>query len=439
MRQAPIRNQLPKMTLLPVFFALLLLPGSDLLMGQIQSRAQEIQSARAEKMAHLWPERESPLVQRVDQLLERGLLEGAQTGQGANGWQAVLGGMRSGQGMTVGLGYRRSDLFKERLGFRTTFRGTIKLASLVDFQLFFPKLQTENAFLNLYAKYENSPQIDFYGNGPDSSEDDRSSYRLETATVSFNAGYELFGFLGLGITGSLINVHTGPGKRGGFPSTDEKLPEFGCTVSCFDPGSAPGLGEDTYYGGFGGFMFIDYLDSRAGPRSGGLYGYRVRQFTDLDLEKFSFRQVDFELQQYIPYFNKTRVIALRALATLAFEKNGNTIPFYAQPKVGGNDSLRGFQRYRFYDKHALVLTAEHRWHAFSGLDMALFVDAGKVASRKADLDFNNLEVSYGFGFRFKLNEAYFMRIDFAGGREGLRFMWTFSDIFKVREQGSLQF
>ena len=439
MRQAPIRNQLPEMTLLLGFFALLLLPGSDLLMGQVQSRAQEIQSARAEKMAHLWPERESPLVQRVDELLERGLLEGAQTGQGANGWQAVLGGMRSGQGMTVGLGYRRSDLFKERLGFRTTFRGTIKLASLVDFQLFFPKLQTENAFLNLYAKYENSPQIDFYGNGPDSSEDDRNSYRLETATVSFNAGYELFGFLGLGITGSLINVHTGPGKRGGFPSTDEKLPEFGCTVSCFDPGSAPGLGEDTYYGGFGGFMFIDYLDSRAGPRSGGLYGYRVRQFTDLDLEKFSFRQVDFELQQYIPYFNKTRVIALRALATLAFEKNGNTIPFYAQPKVGGNDSLRGFQRYRFYDKHALVLTAEHRWHAFSGLDMALFVDAGKVASRKADVDFNNLEVSYGFGFRFKLNQAYFMRIDFAGGREGLRFMWTFSDIFKVREQGSLQF
>ena len=186
-------------------------------------------------------------------------------------------------------------------------------------------------------------------------------------------------------------------------------------------------------------MFIDYLDSQHGPRSGGLYGYRASQYTDLGLKKFSYRQVDFELQQYIPYFNKTRVIALRALATLAFENSGNTIPFYSQPKVGGNDSLRGFQRYRFHDKHALALTAEHRWHAFSGLDMALFVDAAKVVSRKADIDFNNLEISYGFGFRFKMNEAYFMRIDFAGGREGLRFMWTFSDIFKLRQQGSLQF
>ncbi len=62
-----------------------------------------------------------------------------------------------------------------------------------------------------------------------------------------------------------------------------------------------------------------------------------------------------------------------------------------------------------------------------------------MASRKANLDFTDLEVSYGFGFRFKLNEAYFMRIDFAGGREGLRFMWTFSDIFKLRRQGYLQF
>jgi len=417
------------MTLLLGFFALLFLPGSDPLMGQIQSRTQEIQSSRADKMAHLWPERESPLVQQVNTLVERGLLEGAQTGMGANGWQIVLGGMRSGQGFTVGLGYRRSDLFNDKLGFRTTFRGTLKWASLVDFQLTFPKLQTERAFLYLRAAYENSPQIDFYGKGPDSSEDDRTSYRLETAHFNVNAGYRLFGFLGLGITGSMVNVHTGPGKRGGVPSTDE----------IFDQDSAPGLGEDTYFANAGGFMFIDYLDRPQGPRSGGLYGFRARQFTDMDLEKFSFRQVDFEAQQYIPYFNKTRVIALRAMATLTFENSGNTIPFYAQPKVGGNNSLRGFQRYRFYDKHALVLTAEHRWHAFSGLDMAMFVDAGKVASRRADLDFTDLEVSYGFGFRFKLNEAYFMRIDVAGGQEGLRFMWTFSDVFKLREQGSLQF
>jgi len=59
MSQAPIRKQLPKPILLLGFLALLLFAHVDLLMGQVQSRAQEIQSARADKMAHLWPERRS--------------------------------------------------------------------------------------------------------------------------------------------------------------------------------------------------------------------------------------------------------------------------------------------------------------------------------------------------------------------------------------------
>ena len=371
---------------------MLFLPGSPLLGQQFKTRAEEIEQARRDKRARLWRETESPIVQKVNTLVERGLLDGVTSGMGSNGWQVVLGGTRSGQGMSVGLGYRRTDLFGDRLGFRTTFRGTPQLASLVDFELNFPKLETERVFVNFHAKYENSPQVDFYGKGPDSSQQDRTSYRLETVGFDFNAGYRIFRYLNAGVTGSFVSVHTGPGKRGGVPSTDE----------IFDFSSAPGLREDTNYLGVGGFMFLDFRDNPQGPRSGGLYGARVRQFSDRDVEKFSFRQIDWEAQQYFPYFNKTRVIALRAVATFSFENDGNTIPFYAQPKLGGNDSLRGFDRYRFYDKHALLVSAEHRWHTFSGMDMAAFIDAGKVASRKADMDFSDLEVSAGFGFRFKL-------------------------------------
>ena len=75
---------------------------------------------------------------------------------------------------------------------------------------------------------------------------------------------------------------------------------------------------------------------------------------------------------------------------------------------------------------------QHRWHAFSGLDMALFVDAGKVIPRKADIDFGNLKYSGGIGFRARIQGNVFMRIDFAGGPEGFRWMWTFSDIYKHR-------
>ena len=140
------------------------------------------------------------------------------------------------------------------------------------------------------------------------------------------------------------------------------------------------------------------------------------------------------MQQYVPYFNKNRVIAFRVFAEITSEEgvDDSVIPFYLQPKLGGNDNLRGFQRYRFYDNQAIIVNVEHRWYASSALDMAIFVDVGKVAPRLKDVDFSELEWNAGIGFRFKVQDAYIMRIDFAAGREGFRWMWTFSDIFKTK-------
>src|SRR5262245_22655752 len=90
-----------------------------------QTRADVIRQERQEKEAELWPERQSPFVDRVNTLVERGFKEGLDSGQGANGPQIVLGGMRSGQGFSAGVGYRRSDLWRDRLGYRATVRGTV--------------------------------------------------------------------------------------------------------------------------------------------------------------------------------------------------------------------------------------------------------------------------------------------------------------------------
>ena len=66
------------------------LPAQD---RQPKTREEAIEQARRDKMARLWPERESPLADQVNQLVERGLLDGFESGKGANGWQIVLGGM----------------------------------------------------------------------------------------------------------------------------------------------------------------------------------------------------------------------------------------------------------------------------------------------------------------------------------------------------------
>ena len=125
------------------------------------------------------------------------------------------------------------------------------------------------------------------------------------------------------------------------------------------------------------------------------------------------------MQKYVPYFNGGRVLAFGASAVLSFPKEDNAVPMYLQPTLGGSDELRGFAPYRFKDYHSVNLTAEHRWHAFSLLDMALFADAGKVVPLKRDVDVSHLHYSGGIGFRWRIRSAIVSRIDFAVSSEGL--------------------
>ena len=186
-----------------------------------------------------------------------------------------------------------------------------------------------------------------------------------------------------------------------MPSLDEEFTED----------EAPGFGIDTWYSRWGGFIEVDYRDLPSGPRSGGYYATKIRQYTDEGNGVFDFSQLVFEFQQYIPYFNKNRVIAVRALVEITSEldeinSGDSVIPFYLQPKLGGNDNLRGFQRYRFYDNQAIIVNVEHRWHASSVLDMAIFADAGKVAPGSKTSTSATSSGASAWAFRFKVQDAY---------------------------------
>jgi len=386
------------------------------------TRAEEIDMARRDKQARLWPERESPLVRQANDLVERGFREGVEDGYGANGPQFVLGGMRSGHGMSFGAGYRKTDIWGERIGVRTTARMTLHGAYMVDARVTLQGLEFGRSFSNIYAKYEKSPRMDFYGLGPDSRQDDRSSYKLEDLSADAQFGIALADHWRIGLTGGYVSTETGPGHRPDVPSTTDE----------FTPPEAPGIGLGRIdFARGGGFLVFDYRERSSGTRRGGVYGVQWRQYVDRTHDLFDFRQAELEFQQYVPYFNETRVVAFRAAATLSFQEDGQLVPVFFMPTIGGNNDLRGFQRYRYHDNHSFFVGVEHRWYIFRGLDMAVFADAGKVIPRKAALDFSDLEASWGLGFRTRLRDAVIMRTDFAVGREGFRVIWTFSDIFKM--------
>jgi hypothetical protein len=386
------------------------------------TRAEEIEQARRDKEVRLWPERESPLVVHAEALAERGFREGIDDGRGASGPQFVLGGMRSGQGMSAGIGWRQTDFWQERLGIRTTARATSYRAYMIDARLDVHPLTTTRSFANVYAKFEHSPRMDYYGRGMSSQEANRSSFLLQDFALDFQAGFELAPRLRAGITGGGVYVETGEGRRSGVPSTDE----------VFGPEDAPGIGgEPLKYDRWGAFIAFDSRDSRTGPRSGSFYGARLRQYFDRTKEIFTFPQAEFEVQQYLPYFNGTRVVALRAASVISWTSADHQVPVYFMPSIGGNDSLRGFARDRFRDNQSLVFSAEHRWYVFRGLDLALFADAGKVVARREDVNLKGLEAGWGIGFRTRIRNTVIMRTDFAFSREGFQLLWTFRDVFRT--------
>jgi hypothetical protein len=385
------------------------------------TREEAIAAERAEKLAELWPERTSPMVDTVNRLVERGFSEGLDSGKGANGPQIVLGGMRPGQGFTAGIGYRRSDLWAERLGYRATARGTFQGAYLLDFNLDFQGLKTERTSVRWYSKYEHSPDIDFYGLGNDSPKEQHTTFGYDDLTTDVDFGYQAFRHLDVGFTTGYLRADSGRGHDD-FTPIDEVFP----------PDQLPGYNQDTKFTRIGAFADFDYRDSKTGPRSGGVLGMRYREYWDIDRKTFAFRQTEYEFQQYIPYYNKGRVIAIRSAVVLTFPKEGNEVPIYLQPVLGGNDDLRGFGGYRFRDNHSVYLGVEHRWHASGNLEMAAFVDAGKVVPLKRDIDVARMNYSGGIGFRVRVRSAIVSRTDFAISREGFRIVWTFSDIYKTR-------
>jgi outer membrane protein assembly factor BamA len=386
---------------------------------QPTSRTEQMEQIRTDKQARYWPEHTPGLVKRLNNYTERGLLEGARSGKGANGPQLVLGGMRSGNGTSVGVGYRRIDLWNEWLAFRATARGTPRLAYMFDLQVESPRLKGDRIDLKFYTKYENSPQMDYYGPGPNSAKSNRSSYRLEDFSVSIEGSIRVWRKLYVGPTGGAYAANIGKGKRSGVPSTDE----------VFHPAQTPGLLEQSRFLLAGGFLEYDWRDNPRGPRSGGHYYARHLSYWDQRLGRHSFNRLEIGAEHYIPYRNRTRVVALQARAIGAWTRDGQTVPFYLEPTLGGNDLLRGFERYRFYDQSAFHAAVEHRWHLLSNMHAALFFEGGKVEPKVSQLNFHRLEYSGGIGLRFTIQNTVIMRIDNAVSREGYRFMWTFSNMW----------
>jgi outer membrane protein assembly factor BamA len=388
------------------------------------SRVAEIESARDQKAQMLQPDAPGGLERKLLYIKEGKLLE--RMAAGVAGFRVKMGGLVTGSGFALGPEYVRRDFAGGGLTLRSAAQSSFKGYQKYDLQLSQPPSERRPYFLGFYSAHRNYPGINYYGPGPESEKSSRSSFRYEDTEFHFAAGVQPTRRLNFGAAALYLLVNVGPGNDSRFASTDQ----------VFTPALVVGLDEQTNFFRHSYFVQYDYRDSPGGPRAGGNYSAEYSRYLDQKHDSYSFQQLDLHLNQYIPFFNQRRVFALRGRSLLTFHEEGQAVPFYMQPHLGGSDDLRGFRPYRFYDNNSLVVNAEYRWETFSGLDAAVFADAGKVFAQHSRLNFHDLESSFGFGLRFNVLNKVFLRTDVGFSHEGFQVWVKFNNIFSESPVGS---
>jgi outer membrane protein assembly factor BamA len=374
------------------------------------TRSEELQMARENKAEQLEPPKRTALEKGLYQVKEGRVIERFKAG--LHGFHPMVGGMKSGAGFALGTLFTAGKFgASAQLSIKGYQRYEVKYAG--------PQFLNGRVSTNLRGEYRNYSEETFYGLGNDSLSEHRTTYRLEDYTIGGDVALQVKPNVKVGANLSWIETNIGRRTESRFPWLGDMA--YAETLQAFP--------DQPDYLHTGLFVDVENRDEPGNPRSGSRYAAKWTAYHDQTLGQYGFNRFDVDVQQYFPFFNDRRVIALRARTTLTQTADGQEVPFYMMPTLGGSQDLRGFSEYRFRDRNMVVFNAEYRWEAFSGLDMALFADAGQVAPNLGEFDFGDMKTAAGIGFRFNTAKSVFARVDVGFSQEGPRLHVNFSHVF----------
>jgi hypothetical protein len=267
--------------------------------------------------------------------------------------------------------------------------------------------------------FERDPTERFFGIGNRSRPGDQSNYTTEQIYGE--------GSVGVNVTPEFqVNLTLRPRRMRFFPGAlKKKLPFIGKKFPKLE-----GLG--------GGSDFLtrltvayDTRDSIDIPRSGGLARVFAAVADRRLASSVSYTQFGAELRRYHTFAKKR--VTLAGHLYLQYTPAGNETPFWAMSRLGGQESileaqqtLRGYGAGRFVDNNLSVVNLEVRTRVYDItvfdthgiIELAPFVEAGRVFHDADDNPANHLHPVGGIGFR-GIAEPYVVGwVDVGYGAEG---------------------
>lgn len=356
------------------------------------TRAEVIAAQQSEKAEHLGAEGPSTGEQITVRIMSSPLLSGS---GGPYPW---FGSVFGGSGFAAGGGYLK------RLPRNASINGvagiSINGSTLVDARGTLPEVGRHRLRFDVGVQRVDAKAVAFYGIGPDTTKDNRHSYRYRPVEFSGD------------VTGSpLASVHVVAGYS------------YLSLHATPDDGVGPqpretGFNRDVDFNVARVEGRIDTRATTGYATRGTLLRARWERHDETAGRRFSFNSAEYEVGRLTPLFAEQYVIAVRALVTTTDADTGDEVPVPLLPYLGSGSTLRGFGNRRFADRNRVLLNAEYRWRPSRYLDMAIFVDAGQVAPKVGQFSWERLETSWGIGARFHGPTFTAFRAELARSREG---------------------
>src|SRR5437660_9331247 len=227
-------------------------------------------------------------------------------GSEANGFYPEFGGFINGAGLSIGPGYRHR-LFGDRAVMDASAAVSYRRYLMMQSRLEWPRLMNDHLAIGGQAKYQDFPQINYFGIGPDSQQENQTDYRLRSFDVAAYATARPVKWLAIaGRAGWLRHVDIGRGTSSLYPSTNEVFAEA----------TAPALDFTPSYVHAEASVEADTRDVPGYPSNGGRYRVSLADYRDRDLGRYSFHRLEADGAQYVSIFSPRSVLALPGRADL---------------------------------------------------------------------------------------------------------------------------
>ncbi|MBU1864033.1 MAG: BamA/TamA family outer membrane protein [Candidatus Omnitrophica bacterium] len=254
---------------------------------------------------------------------------------------------------------------------------------------------SSNNYLKNTFRYRDNPQEDYFGEGPNLSIADGSSFQLEETSCSLALGH---------IFSEKLTAEIG----GMFSYID---------ISEARDNTKRSINQSSHLDGYSGSHMLalgcgiehDTLDNSLDPKKGGYRRLKVSYYEGVDGDDFGYVKYRFDCAEYFPigeylkFLYWDSAIGMRLSGEMNDDLNNDRIPFYDLATLGGGHSVRGYRYNRFFDENSLLYSLEYRYNIWSmknyKVDGTVFFDCGWIFDEFSDFEFSKYKEGYGVGWR----------------------------------------